>query len=91
MLQLHNSDVEHLLLENKAKLGQGSYGKVTLVQWEDSKAVLKVGHNASVLDSFRHEAEYLQKLDGAGGAPRLLGLGQDPPALLMTYCGHKTL
>lgn len=32
------------------------------------------------------ERTNLEKLQGKGGSPRVLGYCSDPPALLMTYC-----
>lgn len=85
------NDIAELLLRRLATLGEGSYGKVSLVHWGASKAVVKVSHSAHLLENFQCEADLLEKLGGAGGAPRLLGFCEAPPSILMSYCGRKTL
>ncbi|XP_071552130.1 tyrosine-protein kinase Lyn-like [Panulirus ornatus] len=92
MTLLQRVQIEDLISRKERILGEGQSGTVYLVPWKDSTAVLKVSRNG--MDNvvmFSDEANLMEKLDGAGGTPILLGHARDPPALLMTQVGCHTL
>ncbi|XP_071531462.1 tyrosine-protein kinase yes-like [Panulirus ornatus] len=92
MIHLQRAQIDDLVSRKETILGEGQSGRVYLVPWEDSTAVLKVSKNGmdNVL-MFSEEANLMEKLEGAGGTPILLGYARDPPALLMTQVGCHTL
>ncbi|XP_071517693.1 uncharacterized protein, partial [Panulirus ornatus] len=73
-----------------ATLGEGGNGTAYLVKWHDELAVLKVSH-FSEDERLMRESQYMVLLEGAGGVPMLLAYSEEPPAILMTYCGQYTL
>ncbi|XP_071551763.1 LIM domain kinase 2-like [Panulirus ornatus] len=86
---LSQADVAHLISEGEV-LGEGFYGIAYLVEWKDGDAVLKMNKDTSFED-LHLESYFLKKVDGAGGAPKLLALSHDPQSLLMSFMGHQTL
>ncbi|XP_069191696.1 serine/threonine-protein kinase A-Raf-like [Procambarus clarkii] len=91
MERLGAHDVAQLLRNEIKTLGSGGYGTVTLVNWHGEQAALKVANCADPANSFKREAQVLSALKGAGGAPLLLGVSHDSPALLTTYKGDTNL
>ncbi|XP_050730792.1 serine/threonine-protein kinase PknD-like [Eriocheir sinensis] len=84
----------HDLLQNPSTrlLGEGGSCSVFLVNYKGASCCLKLS-TLKGNTAFVYEARTLLALDGAGGAPRLLGVsdgkGQEL-ALLTTYCGEHT-
>lgn len=72
-------------------LGEGISAHVLRVLHEGLECALKTGLDQEDSDLFREEVEYLELLDGAGGAPVPLGFCPEVPALLMTFCGADDL
>ena len=70
------------------KIGFGVEGDVMLVQYKGQKACMKRGGD---MDMLMEQAEVMAKLDGAGGAPRVLVACSDMPMILMEYCEGATL
>ncbi|XP_071530529.1 probable serine/threonine-protein kinase mkcF [Panulirus ornatus] len=87
---LSREDLDNLVSQGTV-LGYGSYGKAYLVRWDNSSAVLKLGNGRATRRDFEVEAYFLDKLDGAGGAPKLLAVSYSPLSLLMSFEGHQTL
>ncbi|XP_063865339.1 probable serine/threonine-protein kinase kinX [Scylla paramamosain] len=70
-------------------LGVGGFGSVRLVGQENgAPAVVKELLQADQLLPVLKEATFLLQLGGAGGAPRLLGVCQAPPALVQEFVGQ---
>ncbi len=68
------------------ELGRGSHGVAMLVEYEDRIACLKEGlKGAGQTASFQREGKLLRIVDGAGGAPRLIHMGEDYPFLLTNF------
>ncbi|XP_050712592.1 serine/threonine-protein kinase pim-2-like [Eriocheir sinensis] len=84
----------HDMLQDQSTclLGEGGSCSVFLVNYKGASRCLKVS-TLKGNTAFLREASTLLALDGAGGAPRLLGVsdgkGQEL-ALLTTYCGEHT-
>lgn len=79
---------------NPVFLGSGTFGKAYLVHHRSGKAVMKTSNHA-VTKPFANEWGVMNHLNGAGGAPRLLGeslkpAGKVATTLLMEYCGQTT-
>lgn len=74
-------------------LGQGLFGTVTLVHYRGQLAVKKVPceDNTHPWEFFIDEGMILYRLDGAGGAPKLMGLAIDDPAIILSYCEGKVM
>ncbi|XP_071548819.1 casein kinase I gamma-like [Panulirus ornatus] len=73
-------------------LGCGCVGTAHLVRWHNNEAVIKLGHDGLLTrHDLEMEAYFMQKLNGAGGAPRLLGVSYDPLCLVLSFEGHHTL
>ncbi|XP_071546134.1 receptor tyrosine-protein kinase erbB-2-like [Panulirus ornatus] len=87
---LSRVQVERLLGKGKT-LGEGAFGTTYLVRWNNSVTVLKVLKDFVSPEAFNLEAYFLEKVNGAGGAPRLLAVSHDPPALMTTFVGRRTL
>ncbi|XP_047472904.1 casein kinase I-like [Penaeus chinensis] len=85
------SEVDALELDKISALGEGAFGYVDLVPYNDQKCALKIGLVKEVLPSFENEREMMEKVAGAGGAPRVLAFCPETPALVMTFCGGKDL
>ncbi|XP_064106000.1 uncharacterized protein DDB_G0286299-like [Macrobrachium nipponense] len=85
--ELGEAEVKRLLLKGQ-ELGSGAYGTAYKVLHKGKQAVLKVANDDlwQVRAAFRNEAKTLQELQGAGGAPMLLGTCSKPAAILMDYC-----
>ncbi|XP_064087327.1 aurora kinase A-like [Macrobrachium nipponense] len=85
--ELSEAEVKRLLLKGQ-ELGSGAYGTAYKVLHKGKQAVLKVAIDDlwQVRAAFRNEAKTLQELQGAGGAPMLLGTCSKPAAILMDYC-----
>ncbi|XP_064087329.1 dual specificity protein kinase shkE-like [Macrobrachium nipponense] len=85
--ELSEAEVKRLLLKGH-ELGSGAYGTAYKVLHKGKLAVLKVAIEDlwQVRAAFRNEAKTLQELQGAGGAPMLLGTCSKPAAILMDYC-----
>ncbi|XP_063879454.1 uncharacterized protein LOC135110783 [Scylla paramamosain] len=79
--------------EDKELVGEGAFGLVHRTVYEDQDAVVKVPRLGDFFAShFRHEAQVLRHLDGAGRAPCLLHLGPpEDPRIFMTNAGSTTL
>ncbi|KAG7163250.1 tyrosine-protein kinase Yes-like [Homarus americanus] len=88
---LYWDEVENLVQNNICVLGTGTHGTAYLVRWGGETAVLKVAHKSHAVRSFWQETEALLRLDGAGGAPRVTGFCNDPPAILQEFKGLVTL
>lgn len=73
------------------EVGRGSTGRALLVEYKGVKACLKLGSQLASTDMYLREAIFLERLNGAGGAPRLLLAANDYPCLLMTYCPYPSL
>ncbi|XP_050709489.1 mitogen-activated protein kinase p38b-like [Eriocheir sinensis] len=73
-------------------LGEGAFGVVLRAMYGGQDAVVKIPRLGAVhAHYFRHEAQVLHHLDGAGGTPRLLHLGPpEDPKIVMTYSGSTT-
>ncbi|KAK8375336.1 hypothetical protein O3P69_008301 [Scylla paramamosain] len=70
-------------------LGVGGFGSVRLVGQENgAPAVVKELLQTDQLLPVLKEATFLLQLGGAGGAPRLLGVCQAPPALVQEFVGQ---
>ncbi|XP_064120662.1 trichohyalin-like [Macrobrachium nipponense] len=84
---ISEAEVQKLLKTGK-ELGAGAYGTAYKVVHKGEVAVLKVANSRlwSVKAVFKKEAKVLQALNGAGGAPLLLGTCSKPTAILMEYC-----
>nr|XP_045602075.1 casein kinase I homolog hhp2-like [Procambarus clarkii] len=91
MKRLGAHDVSQLIRKRIKTLGSGTYGRVALVNWHGEQAALKVANRESAAESFECEAQVLSGLKGAGGAPLLLAVCDDRPALLTTYKGDTSL
>ncbi|XP_064115062.1 triadin-like [Macrobrachium nipponense] len=88
--ELSEAEVKRLLL-NGQELGSGCYGTAYKVLHKGKEAVLKVANEdlRQVRAAFKKEAKTLKDLQGAGGAPILLGTCSKPTAILMDYCCGK--
>ncbi|XP_042218886.1 casein kinase I-like [Homarus americanus] len=87
---LSTSDVEELV-SRQTVVGQGVFGVVSLVPWENGFAILKVMKTNCPDQTFQKEKRFLEILQGAGGAPLLLGVCSSPKAIVITFRGHNTL
>ncbi|XP_064083101.1 uncharacterized protein LOC135199112 [Macrobrachium nipponense] len=85
--KLSEAEVKRLLLKGQ-ELGSGAYGTAFKVLHKGKQAVLKVANDNqwTVRAAFKNEAKTLEELQGAGGAPMLLGTCSKPAAILMEYC-----
>nr|XP_045587143.1 serine/threonine-protein kinase EDR1-like [Procambarus clarkii] len=72
-------------------LGSGTYGTVSLMDWDGQPAALKVAKSSEFSEMFESEGNVLSLLNGAGGAPLLLHRSVNPPSLVTTYKGNQTL
>ncbi|XP_045590404.2 probable serine/threonine-protein kinase DDB_G0267514 [Procambarus clarkii] len=72
-------------------LGSGTYGTVSLMDWDGQPAALKVAKSSEFSEMFEREGNVLSLLNGAGGAPLLLHRSVNPPSLVTTYKGNQTL
>ena len=68
------------------ELGQGTYGRVDLVDYGGELLVMKEFFHEDL-----DEAYALAMVQGAGGTPILKGMTRDPLTLFMSYCGIVTL
>ncbi|XP_045601682.2 probable serine/threonine-protein kinase drkD [Procambarus clarkii] len=89
--QFDRAAVELLVKDRTRYVGSGTYGVVVIVGWQGSPAALKVAKSSSYAEFFIKEANVLELLNGAGGAPLLLGVTIKPPAILTSYKGNQTL
>nr|XP_045587005.1 serine/threonine-protein kinase EDR1-like [Procambarus clarkii] len=72
-------------------LGSGTYGTVSLMDWDGQPAALKLAKSSEFSAVFKSEGNVLSLLNGAGGAPLLLHRSVNPPSLVTTYKGNQTL
>nr|XP_027237448.1 tau-tubulin kinase homolog Asator-like [Penaeus vannamei] len=87
---LSQQDVKDLLQDPSLRLlGSGASAKVYSVRYEGRTRALKVAHSPDI--DVSSELVFLSSINGAGGAPVPLAVGTDPDALLMTFCGKRTL
>ncbi len=77
--------------ENLGLVGAGGFGQVFKVKFKGEVACLKRGRNFKQLKMFLREAKILLQVDGAGGAPKLLAVDSDNPAIMTTFCPGETL
>lgn len=70
------------------RLGKGAYGTAVSIQYRGTKAVGKIANTCEPIsmEIFIKEAMILYRLEGAGGAPRLLALARDTPFYIMSLC-----
>lgn len=66
----------------------GSYGQVQTVIFRGQKAVMKSMFKTKYLKVLVREARVVVALGGAGGAPRVLALTTDPPAVIFEFVGE---
>ena len=69
-------------------LSEGSFGRVSIVSCNGQKAIKKVLKCEQNAKQKLWEARVTAELNGAGGAPRLLAVCADPPAVLLAYAGR---
>ncbi|XP_042882001.1 serine/threonine-protein kinase STY46-like [Penaeus japonicus] len=84
-------EVEDLCKAEIECLGSGQFGTASLVRWNGRLAVLKKALKPTSFYQFIKEFGYLKCLQGAGGAPKPLGLCLRPLAILISYEGEHTL
>lgn len=82
--------VRFVLSRRKREVGRGATAVVNIVRWRGRIAVLK-RMKATSGKEFFNEISILKLLCGAGGAPELIGLSYEPPMILMSYRGSRTL
>ncbi|XP_045589932.2 probable serine/threonine-protein kinase mkcF [Procambarus clarkii] len=80
----------NILMSQTQYIGQGAYAKVGRVPWDGGHAILKMMKRNSERD-FRRELIIMERLDTAGGAPKILGLCYKPRAIVMSSRGEITL
>ncbi|XP_045609039.1 uncharacterized protein [Procambarus clarkii] len=78
------------LVSQSQHISQGAYGTVGRVPWDGGHAILKMMRNASEMD-FRRELVIMERLNSAGGAPKILGVCYNPRAIVMSSRGELTL
>ena len=66
----------------------GSYAQVQMVTFHGRLAIRKVMVSDSFLDLLLREARVLLELDGAGGAPKVLAVCTEPPAIVLEFVGE---
>lgn len=69
-------------------LAEGSFGTVSIISCKGQKAVKKVLKCEEDVALLLWEARVTAELDGAGGAPRLLAVCTQPPAVLLEFAGR---
>lgn len=87
---LSREGVRFVLSHRKQEVGNGATAVVTLLRWRGHKAVLKK-MKTSASRIFLNEISFLKLLCGAGGAPELIGVSYEPPLLVLSYRGRRTL
>ena len=71
---------------------EGGSAKVAKVMYESELVALKTGKRGWTQNrAFEYEADMMAKVDGAGGAPRILALAVDRPAMIMSYLPYPSL
>lgn len=84
-------DTYYLWVPEHKVLGSGTYGDVVVINWQGQPAALKIAKSSSNYESLLREANILCCLDGRGGSPKVFGMSNDPPALLMEFKGSQSL
>ncbi|XP_063868174.1 tyrosine-protein kinase Yes-like [Scylla paramamosain] len=74
-------------LEVGTDITPGSYAMVQTVTFRGRLAIRKVMLSDSFLELLLREARVLLQLAGAGGAPRVLAMCTEPPAILLEFVG----
>lgn len=69
-------------------LGEGSFGTVSIISRKGQRAIKKVLKCEDNVALLLWEARVTAELDGAGGAPRLLAVCAQPPAILLDFAGR---
>ncbi|KAK8398144.1 hypothetical protein O3P69_003817 [Scylla paramamosain] len=82
--------VQYGLKRVRQVLGSGATAVVTLLRWQEHKAVLKKMKTGTAR-IFHNELSFLKQLCGAGGAPELIGVSYEPPLMVLSYRGCRTL
>ena len=75
-------------IELGRKLGRGGYGSVVQAVYQGTDAVIKVFLEQDHIHIMLKEARTAVKVDGAGGAPRVLALCEDPLAMVQEFVGE---
>lgn len=87
-LGVQHIDAEQLRsLDANEEIGRGTFGVVRRVVYEGQDAVVKELLDPDDLEELYLEARVMVRLDGAGGAPRVLAVCCDPPALVQEFVG----
>lgn len=74
-------------LQVQTDVTPGSYAQVQMVTFNGRIAIRKVMVSDCFLELLLREARVLLELDGVGGAPRVLALCTDPPAIVLEFVG----
>lgn len=69
-------------------LGEGSFGTVSIISRKGQRAIKKVLKCEENVALLLWEARVTAELEGAGGAPRLLAVCTQPPAILLDFAGR---
>lgn len=87
---LSEEGVRFVLSCRRREVGRGATAVVSLLRWQGHKAILKKmkTHTSRI---FLNEISFLKLLCGAGGAPDLIGVSYEPPLLVLSYRGRRTL
>nr|XP_045587900.1 uncharacterized protein LOC123749822 [Procambarus clarkii] len=81
---------EHL--SQRQYIDEGDFGIVWRIPWGKQYAILKTMKKKKIsAKAFRTELFIMERLNGAGGAPRLLGVCYKPRAIVMSFRGELTL
>ncbi|XP_069165058.1 uncharacterized protein [Procambarus clarkii] len=87
--QMSRAHLDELLSQGQY-LDEGAFGIVWRVPWGKGHAILKTMKAISA-KAFRTELFIMERLNGAGGAPRLLAVCYEPRAIVMSSRGELTL
>ncbi|XP_050724608.1 uncharacterized protein LOC127002570 [Eriocheir sinensis] len=90
LLVLTSERIDTLVAEHKQVLGRGASCTVYLVEVGGALCCLKVAREQRLAGMFRREFDILLDLDGAAGAPKVLGTSFGFPAMLTTFRGQNT-
>lgn len=72
-------------------LGEGAFGRVSLFYRNNTPFVLKESKNPRHDTFFFREVTYLKALNGAGGAPEVVGVSEELHAIIASFRGRYTL
>ncbi|XP_069161729.1 probable serine/threonine-protein kinase mkcF [Procambarus clarkii] len=86
---LVSSSQLNIFLSQTQYIDLGAYAKVGRVLWDGGHAILKMMKRTSERD-LRRELIIMERLDTAGGVPKILGLCYNPRAIVMSSRGEIT-